>query len=187
MSKLQPGKARTGGRPNDRWDGNSKLRPGDHARYIRHAMRNFEIEPIDLGNINAVRERLLWYFDNCARDDVKPSVAGICNALCISHSTFGRWIHGERRTEEHQNLMQNVVDVMREIHETMMQEGTINPIIGIFLSKVHFGYVEKQEVTVIPGPDPLGERVPAELLRDKYAESVEIDYTVRPELPESDK
>lgn len=179
----QAKKPRPGKRPDSRWDGNDKLKPGDHARYVSHAMRNFDVKPVNTGNVDEVRERIMWYFNNCATDDVKPSVSGVCNALGISSRTFAYWADGGRRGKEHQQLAQQVWRVMEEIHETMMQEGTLNPIVGIFLSKVHFGYVEKQEIAVTTAPDPLGEPIPAELLRDKYAESVQIDYQVRPELP----
>ena len=177
------GKKRT--RPDMKWDGNENIKPGDRARYLQHALRNWDLERVNLGDINAVRERVRWYFDNCIADDVKPSVAGLCNALKISQHTFVQWLNGDYRGVAHQEMAQNVIDIMREIHETMMQEGTINPVVGIFLSKVHFGYIEKQELTVTPGPDLLGERVPLAQLRDKYAESVEVDYKVREELPPS--
>lgn len=34
--------------------------------------------------------------------------------------------------------------------ETYMIEGKMNPIVGIFLGKNHFGYTDKKELTVEP-------------------------------------
>lgn len=180
MSKLNH-KPPNGKRPDNRWSGNENLKPGMMANYVRHAMRNWDVEPVDASDINAVRQRIVDYFAACVEDDCKPSVAGVANALGLEYDSLVNWRIGRRRTPEHQRVALTVTNIMREIHETMMQEGTINPIIGIFLSKVHFGYVEKQEITVTARPDPLGEGTPPELLQEKYAESVEVDYTVRGE------
>ena len=47
---------------------------------------------------------------------------------------------------------------------------------GIFLGKNHFGYTDKQEVTLTPGK-PLGEDVTPEQLEEKYADVI-VDEVV---------
>ena len=64
--------------------------------------------------------------------------------------------------------------MLEEIWEMEMVEGKINPIVGIFLGKNHFGYADKQEFELSP-KDPLGDRTDTKALEERYIESVVDD------------
>ena len=51
--------------------------PEEQSRYVRHVMANFNLAPIDLNDPKQVQERIQWYFNHCAEDGMKPTVAGI--------------------------------------------------------------------------------------------------------------
>ena len=55
--------------------------------------------------------------------------------------------------------------------ENWMQNGKVNPVVGIFLSKNNFGYADKSEVVVTPN-NPLGDAESRESIEAKYREAI---------------
>ena len=111
----------------------------------RAALGSWNLPVIDISDEKQVEERILWYFNHCIENDLKPTVMGMCNALGISRDTFYRWGVGEYRTATHSNLVKKARNLLEELWETYMVEGKINPVVGIFLGKNHFGYADKKK------------------------------------------
>lgn len=132
------------------WDGNDKLLPGDRGRYLRSALKAWNLPVIDISDPEQVEERIYWYLNKCVEDDMKPTVMGMCNALGISRDTFYQWGVGNYRGHTHSDMIKKARDFMEEMWETYMVEGKINPIVGIFLGKNHYGYADKKEVVLEP-------------------------------------
>ena len=155
------------------WSGNDKLKPGDNARFLRHALTSLNMPPIDIHDSEQVAERINWYFLHCENDDMKPTVTGLSNALGIDRTTFYRWGTGDSKAggTENGNLIKRARAVLEELWEDYMLNGKINPVSGIFLGKNHFGYTDKQEVVVTPS-SPLGEQTDPEELRNRYIDSL---------------
>lgn len=148
--------------------------PGDNARYIRHNMMLYELEPLSLDDPAEVKERTQVYFDICAQNDMKPSVAGYALALGISRQELWNIVSGKRVKPA------GVIDALKRPYlvlnaqmEDYMQNGKVNPVTGIFLSKNHFGYQDKQEIEVAAKQD--AESSP-EQLAQKYADAIPVDY-----------
>jgi len=147
-NKNKPVKKRT--RKDLAWDGNEKLLPGDRGRYLRAALGSWNLPVIDISDEKQVEERILWYFNHCMENDLKPTVMGLCNALGISRDTFYNWGVGNYRKSTHSDLVKKARNLLEELWETYMVEGKINPVVGIFLGKNHFGYADKKEVVLEP-------------------------------------
>ena len=147
--------------------------PEEQSRYVRHVMANFNLAPIDLNDPKQVQERIQWYFNHCAEDGMKPTVAGICNALGIDRQTFYRWGSGERRSEspEYGDMVKRAKAAIQELWEQYAADGQVNPVTFIFLMKNHYGYADKQEVVVTP-QNPLGDDPDVKQIEEKYRESV---------------
>lgn len=158
--------------------GQELVKPGDNARYLRHALGAWDLPPLDLDDDVAVADRVAWYFNHCAEDDMKPTVTGLSNALGVSRQTLYDWSKGRRRGEksDRADLIKRAYDLLAELWEDYMLNGKVNPVSGIFLGKNHFGYTDKQEVTLTPGK-PLGEDVTPEQLEEKYADII-VDEVV---------
>lgn len=154
--------------------GNADLTPADMSRYIRQARSIIDLPEIDISDIEQVRDRLTWYFDRCEESGMKPTMMGMCNALGISRQTMYNWGHGEYRSGTHQHTIQKYLNLLEEIWEIEMVEGKINPIVGIFLGKNHFGYADKQELELTP-KNPLGEMRDTKELERYYLDSVVAD------------
>ena len=149
--------------------------PGDNARYLRHSLSMWDLPVIDISDPKQVEERIVWYFDKCADDDMKPTVSGMALALGVDRRTLYDWSRGNVRGVTHSPIVKKAMDLLAAMWEDYMQNGKINPVSGIFLGKNHFGYQDKQEIVVEP-KNPLGEAENAEEIKRKYLE----------EHPESD-
>lgn len=144
-----------------KWDGDKNMQEGDRGRFLRHALAGWDLPAIDISDEKQVEERIIWYFSKCIEDDVKPTVSGMSSALGIHRNTFYKWGVGKLRADTHQELIVKTKGILEALWETYMQEGAINPIVGIFLGKNHFGYRDVKDITVEP--------------RESVVEEIDID------------
>ena len=146
--------------------GQEFVEKGDNARYIRHAMASWDLPAIDISDEKQVKDRIVWYFNHCSEDDMKPTVSGLRNALGISNDTLWQWKNGNYRGATHSELIKKTYAILEELWEDYMQNGKINPVSGIFLGKNHFGYQDKTDVVVRRGEDEA--TIPQEVLEERY-------------------
>lgn len=160
--------------------------PGDNRKYLLHnmAVNALADTHVEMTDEQAVAERITAYFQICAENDMKPSVAGFALAFGVSRKCLWEWVTGQRQkgfmSDNVRKLLERAYNVLNAQMEDYMQNGKINPVAGIFLMKNNMGYEDKKEITVAPGAT-LGEDVPAEDLRRKYLEAVETDGAERAE------
>lgn len=157
------------------WSGNENLKPGDTGRYLRHALSSWDLPVIDISDEKQVEARLQWYFNSCIEDDVKPTVTGMCRSLGIDKKTFYLWGQGEYRQGTHYPIIKRAYEMMEEMWETWMLNGKVNPVVGIFLGKNHFGYADKQDIVVTPN-NPLGAMGSESEIQQRYIESVAEEF-----------
>lgn len=172
--KVVKGKGK-GTRPNRSENMKPQVKPGDNRKFIQNSMRIFNLPKIDVSNAEQVAERVQEYFNICAEDDVKPSVAGLALALDIDRGYL--WQIRVGKTAKSPEVVDTIKRAMKLLDLQMtdyMQNGKINPVSGIFLMKNNFGYADKQEVVVTPN-NPLGDGQDEKQLEEKYQDSVIID------------
>ena len=166
----------TGGnkRPDKSKDMSVQTEPGDNRQYLTHSLKMWDWPEVDMREPDQVRERIGRYFQLCAEDDMKPSVAGIALAFGVDRKTFWAWannVDSAYLPNESRNFIKKAYQLLNAQMENYMQNGKINPVAGIFIMKNHFGYADKQEVVLTPNQQ-LGDQVPAEDLEKKYLEDV---------------
>ena len=156
-------------------DSTVKTEPGDNSKYTRHNLELFRLKPISLTDAEETEERTATYFEICDRNDMKPSVAGYSLALGIDRRRLWEIVSGKVVKPA------GVTDVLKRAYlllnaqmEDYMQNGKINPVAGIFLSKNAFGYTDKQEIEVAAKND--AESTPEELDM-KYADAIPTTFT----------
>lgn len=156
-------------------DRTAQPEPGDNARYTAHNLMLYELDPVSLDDAPAVKERTRTYFEICSQNDMKPSVAGYSLALGIDRRRLWEIVSGKVVKPP------AVVDSLKRAYlmlnaqmEDYMQNGKINPIAGIFLSKNAFGYTDKQEIEVSASA---GDAESPEQLAAKYADAVAVDFS----------
>ena len=127
-----------------------QVEPGDNRRYLEHSLAMWDWEKPDMTDPEQVKARIVQYFQLCADDDMKPSVAGLAMAFGMDRRRLWEIVTGQSRK--------------------------INPVAGIFLMKNNMGYQDKSEVVLTPN-NPLGDQASPEELRQKYLEAagMEID------------
>ena len=148
---------------------------GDNRKYILHSLKLADLPKCDLKSTGEVTERIKTYFEICAEDDMKPSVAGLALAMDIDRTYL--WEIREGRKGKNPEVANTIKKAMKILDLQMvdyMQNGKINPVSGIFLMKNNFGYADKQEVVVTPN-NPLGEQKDDAELRKNYLDSVIVD------------
>lgn len=155
-------------------DSTVQAEPGDNAKYTRHNLMLFQLAPISFEDEAETAERTATYFDICSQNDMKPSVAGYALALGISRVELWNLVTGKRvKPAGVINVLKRAYYMLNAQLEDYMQNGKVNPVTGIFLSKNHFAYQDKQEIEVAAKQD--AESSP-EQLAQKYADAIPVDY-----------
>ena len=124
------------------------LEPGANQRIIQNALEAWKRPRIDTRDINAVRERMSEYINYCMEHDVPLSAVGCASWLGINESSLKAWLTGYKGTVEHQRLANQFYMMLQDTWAQAMSEGQLNPVSGIFMSKVFFGYKDTTEIVV---------------------------------------
>lgn len=135
--------------------GEENVKPGENSRYLRYAIASRKLPPIDISDPKQVEQRIDDYFMFCIDNDRKPTIKGVGNWIGAHRDTVNSWMRGEYRASTHSDIIKKAVDILEELWQDYMQNGKINPVSGIFLGKIMFGYKDVQDVVLTP-PSPLG-------------------------------
>lgn len=123
------------------------LQKGDVAKYISHAKGLWNLPPIDLQDDKQITERMQWFFEYCAKADMKPSMSGLAMALGVDSRSLRRWMSGEQPFLL-SSVIKKGVDFLEVLWEDYMLNGKVNPVTGIFIAKNQFGYKDRTESVV---------------------------------------
>lgn len=147
--------------------------PGDNSKYTRHNLELFLLNPITFESAEETAERTALYFEICNRNDMKPSVAGYALAIGISRQELWNIVSGRRvKPSAVVDVLKRAYNLLNAQMEDYMQNGKINPVAGIFLSKNHFGYQDRQEIEVSARTDASAS---PEELAQKYADAIPVE------------
>ena len=158
------------------------LEPGDNSKFLMVQMELFNMPNINIENVEEVQQRLSDYFALYARNDMKPTVAGMALAL-NGHSRQWLWAVcngqqlGGRGNEstlppEVTNAIKKARFLLENLWESYMNSGKVNPVAGIFLGKNNFGYQDKTEYVLTPNTNQDSD-YSAEDIRARYINSAE--------------
>ena len=155
------------------------MQPGDNGKFTSNALEVSLLPPIDRDDPVAVNNRIREYFEIVIRNDMKPSVAGLANALGLSRQGLYSWVNGTRRAG-HPSVepAKKAFRLLNQLWEDYMMNGKVNPVSGIFLGKNNFGYADRQEIDVNTKSDAAREGKTDDELRAMYDTSIEIDAII---------
>ena len=145
---------------------------------IEFSMVLFGLPQIDTNDAEAVKTRLTEYFGLCVQYEVKPSFAGMACALGVDRRTLWTWCTGGVKSKPREviDTLKKAQDMLNQMLENWMQNGQVNPVVGIFLGKNNFGYRDQTEVVVTP--NQVNADVPTQ---------AEIEARYRDALPPADE
>lgn len=121
---------------------------GTNRELIANALASWKMPKVDTKDPQAIEQRISDYLQYCMDTDVPPSVAGCANWLGVTVPAMGLWYTGQRGTPEHQRVVSNFYGFLQEVWAHDMHDGNINPVSGIFMGKVFFGYKDSQEIVI---------------------------------------
>lgn len=150
--------------------GQENVKAGDNAKFLAHALAIHSWPPVDIDSDEEIEQRLQQYFVFCQENDIKPTVAGMANSLKVSRYTLQDWKTGKRRGSRRQEIIGFYYGLLEELYEDYMMNGKVNPVSGIFMGKNHFGYQDKQEIS-IKAKQQFNDDIDPEEVKQKYLES----------------
>lgn len=154
-------------------DNGLMLEQGDNAKFMKVNMVLFNMEKIDITDIDAVQSRINEFFMLYAENDMKPTVAGMAMALDMDRrrlweiKTGNKGITTPDLPPSVQDTIKKAYVLMENLWETYMNSGKVNPISGIFLGKNNYGYSDKQEYVLTPNTQSDND-YDAEAIRERY-------------------
>lgn len=147
--------------------GQEYVESGDNTKYLSHALAIKSMPPVEIADPVQVERRIEDYFALCVKNDMKPTPAGLRNALGISKGTLSNWRNGVWRSGTHQDIICKAYDLLDALWQDYMYNGKINPVSGIFIGKNEFRYTDSQEVVLTPNQH---EPVDVSTIEAKYSE-----------------
>lgn len=124
---------------------------GANRQELLNAMEAAKHPRVDTRDVQAIEQRINEYLKYCIDNDVSASVAGCANWLGVNIRTLEGWYTGYRGTPEHQRTAARLYGILQDVWAQKMDGGRINPVSGIFMSKVFYGYRDQQEIIVQDG------------------------------------
>ena len=141
-------------------DNGLMLEAGDNTKIMSINIALFNMQDIDMNDVNAVTQRLGEYFALYEKADLKPTVAGMAIALnghnrqwlyAITHDVAtGGSGYKTALPPEVAVVIKKAYFLLENLWENYMQSGKVNPVAGIFLGKNNYGYQDKTEYVLTP-------------------------------------
>lgn len=117
-------------------------------------------------------ERFIRYTNLCAEWGMKIGNQGAYAAMGITKDDVYYIENGRNPNPAISDCIKKVKQICAMYRENLMEDGKISPVTGIFWQKNFDGYKDQQEV-VVANNDPLGEKLDASTLQQKYLEMTE--------------
>ena len=160
---------------------------------IRCALKFFDAPPIDLHDAQQVHDRILEYFDECQKRELRPSNLGLYSALGMSRQDVDNVIHGRSRSKvsrEAIDLIKRAKTTLSAYRESLAMCGKLNPVTAIFWGKNFDSMSDSQTLEITRSdiyasdmarmtPEEISARIaqdiPLEPLEDTTAEVLQIE------------
>ena len=150
--------------------------PNDIATLnLEHSLRLASLENVDINDAPALAMRIQQYFDICAEENRKPSMSGLALALGISRSTLNDMIERDTRGKYIAAILQKARQIIETTLIGNLQDGKVNPVVGIFLSTNEHGYTNYPKQPLIDARPALGELADPEELAKRIGGTLTED------------
>ena len=150
--------------------------PGDNAKFMKVNMVLFNMDKVDMKDVEAVQNRINEFFMLYAENDMKPTIAGMAMALGTDRKTLWAMKTGGSANgagykydlpPEVSLTLKKAYNLMENLWEQYMSSGKINPVSGIFLGKNNYGYQDKTEYVLTPNTQSDND-YDADAIRERY-------------------
>ena len=159
-----------------------------NSKVIDFALAISSLPDYDIGDPDAVDERISTYFRICAEKGMRPTMASMAQALGLSATTFSEMVRGFREgvtlgvTPASMERIKNGYKILATCFDSMLYEEKGSPVKWIFIGKNSFGYVDQKEQVVTHRDDPKRlSGATADEVASKYAQLVGVE-----DIPEAE-
>ena len=137
-------------------DINKQVKPGFNAHCLRYTRMLSDLPKINYNDIDQVKARINEFFDISDLFDMKPAVAALALSLGIDRTTLFNWLTGKTETIKNKECFDTIKKAYNAIntqYEMYMNNGSINPVAGIFLMKNNLGYKDTTDHVITANQD----------------------------------
>jgi len=159
-----------------------------NANTVSFIMAITPTEPLDKSDVGEMQRRFTRYIEMCARYGKKVSNQAAYLAIGITKDDVYDWENQRSVNPARTEFLKKVKQICGVYRESLMSDGKINPVTGIFWQKNYDGLRDQTELAIAP-VNPLGDGKSAEELAKKYSEDAYIDAEEQKALsdPQKDK
>ena len=122
--------------------------PGANSRLLELALAGFSKKKVNMKDPEAISERIQEYLQFCMEKDMRPQVENCCLWLGIDKRSLEEYYTGAKGSPEVQQVLIQFYNVIKSVWADQMSNSDVNPVAGIYMSKVYFGYKDTQEIVV---------------------------------------
>ena len=144
------------------------LPEGYNSRQVMFMMEIIPTEPLNPDDVDEMERRFSNYLAKCKEWDMKIGNQAAYLAIGIDKGTAWDWVNRRTANPRRADFIKKVQYICATAREAMMEDGKINPVVGIFWQKNYDGLKDQQEVVLTPNTSALGEQKDAETLQRKY-------------------
>lgn len=123
-----------------------------------------------------IAERIEFYFNDCYKNKVKPTLEGCALAVGVTAGTFSNWADKESKSDfDRFAISKRIKTLLSSFDASLLINGKLNPVAYIFRSKNYYGMKDQSE-SIVKHESNLGEtKTPEQILEIIDADVVEDD------------
>lgn len=125
---------------------NTTARPEEIAQAVRNSFQYFNRQIVKSDEECA--ERINSYFQDCAEQQMLPTVENMSLALGTVRRTVWDWEQGIGCSQTRTNMIKKAKQILAAIDAELVSSGKIPQVVYIFRAKNFHGMTDQQEITV---------------------------------------
>ncbi len=145
-----------------------------NAKLLEHAFKYWNVPTAKTDE--EIAQRVEFYFNDCYKNQLKPTIEGCALAIGVTTQTFHKWSENEVKLElDRYDIAKRIRQLLADFDANLLVNGKLNPVAYIFRAKNYYGMKDQTE-SVVKHENNLGETKSAdELLKVIDADVVETE------------
>ena len=145
-----------------------------NAKLLEHAFKYWNVSMAK--NDEEIAQRIEFYFNDCYKNQLKPTLEGCALAIGTTTQTLYNWSEKDSKSEfDRFDLAKRIRQLLSDFDANLLINGKMNPVAYIFRAKNYYGMKDQTE-SIVKHENNLGETKTAdELLEIIEADVIETD------------
>ena len=145
-----------------------------NAKLLEHAFKYWNVPMAK--NDEEIAQRIEFYFNDCYKNQLKPTLEGCALAIGTTTQTLYNWSEKDSKSEfDRFDLAKRIRQLLSDFDANLLINGKMNPVAYLFRAKNYYGMKDQTE-SIVKHENNLGETKTAdELLEIIEADVIETD------------